>query len=130
MTIGDTFFIFYGMNIRAIARSIDMDYDEVLEDFCGDVQAITSKLESYLDDCAFESLEEAVEKEDATLVKKGAHRVRKCSEKLGLKAMEKYAGTLENAKSDRIASAFEPLAKEYAKVKEVLEKKDEEEEDL
>ena len=116
------------MNIRAIAKSIDMDYDEVLEDFCGDVQSIATKLESYLSDCDFESLKEAVKKEDYQAVKKGAHKIKKCSEKLGLKAMEKVASTLENAKSDRIASAFEPLEKEYEKVKEVLEKKDEEEE--
>lgn len=114
------------MNIRSIAKSIDMDYDSVLEDFCGDVQSITAKLESYLSDCDFDSLRAAIEKEDAEAVRKGAHRVKKCSEKLGLKAMEKYAATLENAKSDRIAGAFEPLEKEYNKVKEVLEKKDEE----
>lgn len=113
------------MNIRAIAKQIDMDYDDVLEDFCGDVSAISSKLENYLADCSFSSLTEAVKADDAEAIRKSAHRIRKCSEKLGLSQMAKLASTLENAKSDKAASAFEPLEKEYRKIEEVLTHKDE-----
>lgn len=113
------------MNIRAIAKQIDMDYDNVLEDFCGDVAAISAKLENYLADCSFETLAAAVKADEAEAVKKGAHRIRKCSEKLGLTQMAKLASTLENAKADKATSAFEPLEKEYRKIEEVLTHKDE-----
>jgi len=105
-----------------------MDYDNVLEDFCGDVSTITAKLESYLKDVDFPSLKAAMETKDAGAIVKAAHKVKKASEKLGLKTMTKYASTLENSKSDKMEAAYETLEKEYSKVEEALTRKDEPEE--
>ncbi len=115
------------MNIRAIAKQIGMDYDNVLEDFCGDVSAIKTKLESYIEDTAFPVLSDAIEKSDAAEIKKAAHKVKKASEKLGLTTMTKYASVLENSKEDKMQSAYETLEKEYKKVEEILTRKDDEE---
>lgn len=115
------------MNIRAIAKQIGMDYDNVLEDFCGDVSAIKAKLESYIEDVSFSALTSIIDKGDIAEVRKAAHKVRKASEKLGLTVMAKYAAVLENSKEDKMQSAYETLEKEYRKVEEILTKKDDEE---
>ena len=49
------------MNIKAIAGRIGMDYDNVIEDFCGDTGEIRKKLESFTEDCDFSALKVAVE---------------------------------------------------------------------
>jgi len=127
LTIHLLFPIFECMNIRAIAKQIGMDYDNVLEDFCGDVSAIKAKLENYIEDASFSGLTSIIDKGDTAEVKKAAHKVRKASEKLGLTVMAKYAAVLENSKEDKMQSAYETLEKEYRKVEEILTKKDDEE---
>ena len=49
------------MNIKAIASRIGMDYDNVIENFCGDTSEVRKKLESFIDDCNFTALESAIE---------------------------------------------------------------------
>ena len=56
--------IFHDMNIRSIADKIGMDYDTALEDFCGDVSAISSKLLSFPEDNSIDALEAAVDSKD------------------------------------------------------------------
>ena len=91
------------MNIKAIASRIGMDYDNVIEDFCGDTSEVRKKLESFITDCNFTALESAVEQNDEELIKKCAHKVKKTGEKLGLTDLVKYAAILEDAKNKDFA---------------------------
>ena len=113
------------MNIKAIASRIGMDYDNVIEDFCGDTSEVRKKLESFITDCNFTALESAVEQNDEELIKKCAHKVKKTGEKLGLTDLVKYAAMLEDAKSGKISTSFEVLKNEYNKISEILQKEEE-----
>ena len=113
------------MNIKAIASRIGMDYDNVIEDFCGDTSEIRKKLESFISDCNFTALESAVEQNDEESIKKCAHKIKKTGEKLGLSDLVKHAAILEEAKSGKIASAFAALDGEYKKISEILIKEEE-----
>lgn len=108
------------MNISSIAKRIGMDYDLVLEDYCGDVSLISSKLGSFLSDCNFEALKESKRANDEAKIKSEAHRVKKLSEKLGIMPLSKAAALLENAKENKIEVAFSSLESEFNKVAEVL----------
>jgi hypothetical protein len=112
------------MNISSIAKQIGMDYDLVLEDYCGDVSIVADKLSTFVGDCAFASLEESVNNGDEENIRKGAHRIKKLSEKLGIKPLEKSAEQLENAKSSKIAALFASLKEEYLKIEKVLSAKE------
>lgn len=68
------------MNIKAIAGRIGMDYDNVIEDFCGDTGEIRKKLESFVSDCDFPALRSAVESGDGEDIRKRAHKVKKTGE--------------------------------------------------
>ena len=113
------------MNIKAIASRIGMDYDNVIEDFCGDTSEIRKKLESFISDCNFTALESAVEQNDEELIKKCAHKVKKTGEKLGLSDLVKHAAMLEEAKSAKLATTFAALKTEYKKISEILIKEEE-----
>ena len=108
------------MNIKAIAGRIGMDYDNVIEDFCGDTGEIRKKLESFISDCDFAALRSAVESGDGEDIRKKAHKVKKTGEKLGLTSLVKCAALLEDAKNGKVASAFSALEKEYTKVADIL----------
>lgn len=108
------------MNIKAVAGQIGMDYDSVFEDFCGDAAEISARLESFIDDCHFDELRDAITSSDLERIAKAAHNIRKRSEKLGITNLAKYASNLEKAKKDKIAKAFELLEKEYLKVEKAL----------
>ena len=98
-----------------------MDYDNVIEDFCGDTWEIRKKLESFTEDCDFSALKVAVEEGDGENIRKRAHKVKKTGEKLGLSALVKAAAILEEAKNGKIASAFASLEKEYVTIADILD---------
>ena len=45
------------MNIRSIADRIGMDYEGALEDYCGDVGALSARLAAFPSECQMEKLE-------------------------------------------------------------------------
>ena len=104
------------MNIKAIASRIGMDYDNVIENFCGDTSEVRKKLESFIDDCNFTALESAIEANDEEQIKKCAHKIRKTGEKLGLTNLVKQASLLEDAKNGKIAPSYDFLRKEYLEI--------------
>ncbi len=108
------------MNIKALAGKIGMNYDSVLEDFCGDVTSIRAKVESLLSECSIDDLVAAYKAGDEEGVKKAAHTIRKKAEKLGLELLIKAALQVEEAKPGRIQAPYENLVKEFMKVKDIL----------
>lgn len=108
------------MNISAIAKRIGMDYDLVLEDYCGDVSLISSKLASFVKDCNFKALEDKKAAGDEDGLKAEAHRIKKLAEKMGITPLLKAAQLVENTKGNKLGSAYETLESEYNKVAQVL----------
>lgn len=109
------------MNIKAIAEKISLEWEEALEYYGGDISLLKDKLASFKTDTDFDSLKNAVEKEDDEAVKKGAHKIRKASEKVGLVTLAKLAGELENTKGLRSTAIFLDLENEYKKTVKALE---------
>ena len=97
-----------------------MDYDNVIENFCGDTGEVRKKLDSFTSDCDFPALKEAVESGDEENIRKRAHKVKKTGEKLGLSSLVRCAVLLEEAKNGKVASAYSALEKEYTKVADIL----------
>ena len=108
------------MNLKSMAGKIGMNYDSVLEDFCGDVSSIREKVESLLQECSIDDLVLAYSNGDEEGVRKAAHDIRKKAEKLGLQVLIKAALQLEEAKPGRLAAPYENLVKEFEKIKSVL----------
>ncbi len=108
------------MNISAFAKRIGMDYDLVLEDYCGDVSLISSKLASFVKDCNFATLEAKKAADDEDGLKAEAHRIKKLAEKMGITPLFKAAQLVETAKGNKLENAYEALESEYKKVAEVL----------
>ncbi len=109
------------MNIRAIAGKVGLDYENIIEDFCGDVKTLSGKLSSFTDSFTLEDLKAAVEKKDYDAVRKAAKVIRKGSEKVGLKDLAKAAEYVEDAKDEKIHSAAMSLIEKYEEVKKVLD---------
>ena len=74
-----------------------MDYEEALEDYCGDVSALSAKLAAFPGECHIERLAEAVAADDGTAVRTEAKRIRKLAEKAGLKSLAAECHALEGS---------------------------------
>lgn len=109
------------MSIKAIAMKIGMDYDAVIEDFCGDVTLIADKLRTFAQDCAFPSLEKAVKDNDLDAITKGARKVRKAAEKIGILPLQSAAEALEKAQGDSIHPLFEDVKTSYQNVLDAID---------
>ena len=82
MTTGRFIYIFRNMNIRSFADAAGIDYERLMDEFCGDTKALSTSIRSYLDTCDLPSLVKSVEDGDEEAVRHAAHRIRKCAEKL------------------------------------------------
>ena len=83
------------MNIKAIAERIGMDYENVMEDYCGDVAAVKERLLRFPSDTDLSALEGCVSSGDMDGIRREAHRIRKCAKKLGLGSLAGIASHLE-----------------------------------
>ena len=88
------------MNIRNIAARIGMDYEEALEDYCGDVAALSERLESFPCECHIEDLESAVESGSEEDARREAKRIRKLAEKAGLATLRDRCHELERSERE------------------------------
>ena len=98
------------MSIKTLAGKIGMDYESVIEDFCGDVSSLKDALKAFASSGDGERLGKAVAADDAEAVRKEAHRIRKSAEKLGLEDLRKAAARLEEASEDKTAADYAHLA--------------------
>ena len=108
------------MNIKAIADKIGLDWEEALEYYGGDIAMLKERLASFEADTSFPELKKAVEDKDEERIVKGAHRIKKASEKVGLNTLAKIAGELEEAKGLKEMPIFLELEAEYQKVVKAL----------
>ncbi len=112
------------MSIKSLADKIGMDYESVLEDFCGDVSALKEALRSFSSSHDEDALKNSVEKMDKEGVKKEAHRIRKSAEKLGLENLKVAAARLEEVNEEKVPSDYKHLKEIYdATLKAIKEEK-------
>ncbi|MBO8436943.1 MAG: Hpt domain-containing protein [Spirochaetes bacterium] len=98
-----------------------MDYESVIEDFCGDVSALKDALKAFAStDC--QNLSEAVEKNDDATVKKEAHRIRKSAEKLGLEKLKVAAARLEEVNEEKVPADYAHLASIFTSTVDAIKK--------
>lgn len=109
------------MNIRAIADKVGLDYENIIEDFCGDVKALSEKLSSFTETITLEDLKASIEKKDYDGARKAAKAIRKGAEKVGLKDLVKAAQYAEEAKDEKLHSAVASLIEKYEEIKKVLD---------
>ncbi len=108
------------MNIRAIADRIGLDYENIIEDYCGDVAALGSRLSAFPESCSLDGFEAAMESKDYDTARSEAKRIRKAAEKVGLIDLKKAAEHAENAKDDKLHSAAASLIQRYREVTECI----------
>ena len=108
------------MNIKSIASKIGMDYENTLEAFCGDVNALTEKLLAFPSSADITALSKAIESGDEESIRTEAHRMRKSSEKLGLTQLAKLFRIVEEAGPEKRENAFREAEKEYAEIAALL----------
>ena len=109
------------MSIKSLAEKIGMDYETVLEDFCGDVSALKDALRKFPSSCDAELLKKSVDTLDTENVKKEAHKIRKIAEKLGLENLRIAAARLEEVNPEKIPADYNYLASIYQKTLEAIE---------
>ena len=103
------------MNIRSFADAAGIDYERLMDEFCGDTKALSTSIRSYLDTCDLPSLVKSVKDGDEESVRHAAHRIRKCAEKLLLDETTCLDRKLEEAPAERMHSLVTPLEKEFAR---------------
>lgn len=108
------------MNIKAIASKIGLDWENALEYYGGDINMLKEKLSSFESDTSFSELKKAVEDGNEELIQKGAHKIRKAAEKVGLNKLAKLAEELEGTRGLRETPLFLELEAEYQKVLKAL----------
>ncbi len=109
------------MNIKTFAKKTDIDYEKVMEDFCGDTAALKKAIETFADRQAFDSLLKAIEEKDEESVKALSHRLRKEAERLSLSECSKLCRKLEESPSDKYRGFLSPLSKEFDSIISALE---------
>lgn len=114
------------MNIKAIADKIGIDYETVLEDFCGDVSELGSRLQGFASSDVINGLKAALESSDHKAIKALAHEARNKAEKVGLKSIAKIARRVEDADDDKIRNATIVLIEKLEEAFAAINKKDEE----
>lgn len=104
------------MNIRAIADKIGMDYEGVMEDFCGDVSIVREKLLSFAGSDISSSIDTCIAAKDYEGARKLAHSLRKNAEKLGIRSLAEYAGRVEEVSDDKIAGDWKDTKELYSSI--------------
>lgn len=116
MTGGFSSIIFLVMNIRAIADKIGMDYEGVMEDFCGDVGAVREKLMAFASGNIAESIDGCLGSGDYAGARKFAHSLRKNAEKLGIKKLAEQAGRLEEVSDEKMQADWQEAKELHASI--------------
>lgn len=109
------------MNIKTFSDKTGIDYDKLVEDFCGDTALLRQKILSFPSDCNLAGLKKAIKENDEAAVRSIAHRIRKSAEALSLAETARLAKKLEDSQPDRFRSFLEPLEKEISFCKKALE---------
>ena len=104
------------MNIRAIADRIGMDYEGVMEDFCGDVSIVREKLLSFAGSDVSSSIDTCIADNDYAGARKLAHTLRKNAEKLGIKALAERAGRRVEVREEKIAGDWQETKELYLSI--------------
>lgn len=102
------------MNITTFCETLGIDYDNIVEDFCGDMGALRAAIEDYGNLARSAQLKETVASGDDGKIHTLAHSLRKGAEKLSLKELARLAGKLETCEKERRASLVEPMEKELS----------------
>lgn len=108
------------MNIKTFADAVGMDYERVIEDFCGDTAALGAMIAAYPEKAGYDDLRKALESGGAEAARKSAHRLRKESERIGLDEIAELAQKIEKAGDDRLKSFAEPLDKAWKTITDAL----------
>ena len=93
------------MNIKAIANKIGIDYEKVVEDFCGDISTLGARIENFASSDFANKLNAYLDSSDYENTKALSHSIRKDAEKIGLDSIAKSAKRVEDADSDKIKNA-------------------------
>ena len=101
------------MSIKSLAEKIGMDYENVLEDFCGDVSTLKDTLRNFSSSHDEEALRKSVEAMDGEGVKREAHKIRKSAEKLGLEDLRTAAARLEEVNEEKVPADYQHLKAIY-----------------
>ena len=109
------------MSIKSLAERIGMDYDSVIEDFCGDVTALKDALRAFPSKTATAVLEECVKNMDMEGIRKEAHAIRKSAEKLGLGELRTSAARLEEVNAEKVPADSEHLIKLQREIAKAIE---------
>ncbi len=109
------------MNITNFARKLGLDYEKIVEDYCGDMQALGQDIISFPSLCRLDEVENALKHGSADEVHRIAHRMRKAAEKLSLDEISRLSRRLEDSPIDRAHSLLEPLEKEISAYNKALE---------
>lgn len=109
------------MSIKSLAERIGMDYDSVIEDFCGDVSALKDSLKAFHEAEDINNLKKAVESMDIEGIRKASHKIRKGAEKLGLGELRTAAARLEEVNAEKIPADAEHLEKLHAEILKAIE---------
>lgn len=121
MTRGHSFPIFLHVNITNFAQKLGLDYEKIVEDYCGDMQALAHDILVFPELCRLDDVEKALNEKDVTAVHTAAHRMRKAAEKLSLDEIVRLSRRLEEASIDRAHSLLGPLGKEISAYNKALE---------
>ena len=104
------------MSIRSISGRIGMDYDSVIEDYCGDVPALAEALRAFPSGTEEEELRKSIGNEDWDGARKAAHTLRKRAEKVGLKDLAEKASLLEEVSGEKMPGDFLQLEALYREI--------------
>lgn len=103
------------MNIKSLAKKINMDYEGLMEVYGGDVSLIFDKINNFENETAFSALAEAIQAEDKESISKAARKVKKVAEKLSITPLYDAARALQHA-DDNFYTLFSNVENEYKKV--------------
>ncbi len=115
------------MNIKAIADKLGIDYENILEDFCGDVSELSMKMQEFATSDVVEKLNQALQNADQESVKQLAHKVRNTGDKIGLANVAKAARRVEEADKDKLKSATLVLIEKLEEAISTIKSNEEEE---
>ncbi len=109
------------MSIKSLAEKIGMDYESVIEDFCGDVSALKNALKAFPSSGNITALKECVANKDSEGIKREAHRIRKSAEKLGLGELKTAASRLEEVNAEKVPGDADHLERLFESAVKAIE---------
>ena len=93
-----------------------MDYEKVMEDFCGDVGAVREKLMAFASGNIAESIDGCLGSGDYAGAKKLAHSLRKNAEKLGIWKLAEQAGRIEEVNDEKVQADWHEAKELYTSI--------------